>query len=95
MEDYVIDVMKSVVLEKPKVQKIREDGEFLVVRDNNKKIVILNVTGKEIYKICGGLSIGEVISKMKSEYDVEAKKLSIDVLNFVRDMERKGLLVLR
>ncbi|MFH0929199.1 MAG: PqqD family protein [Candidatus Aenigmatarchaeota archaeon] len=95
MEDYVIDVMRSAVLEKPKVQKVRKDGEFLVVRDNNKKIVILNSTAREIYDICDGLTVGELIERMKSEYDVGRKKLSVDVLNFLRDMEKKGLVALK
>lgn len=96
MENYVIDVLKELKPEKTDVKKLRDEKDFLFVRDKEKKILVLNHTAREIYSACNGANVGEIIRIVSSRYpNIDIEKISIDVLLCLRDLERRGLLALR
>jgi hypothetical protein len=96
MEKYVIDVLKGLKPEKTVVKKLRNEKNFLFLRDKAKKILVLNHTAREIYNACKGANVGEIIRTISSKYpNIDIEKISIDVLICLRDLETRGLLVLR
>ncbi|MFH1473944.1 MAG: PqqD family protein [Candidatus Aenigmatarchaeota archaeon] len=96
MHDYIIDLLKPLMPKKIESKKIRNDSDFLILRERNKKILILNPTAREIYEICDGRTVGQIINAMSSVYpSIDRKKISVDVIRCLRDMERRELLLMR
>jgi nucleoside-diphosphate-sugar epimerase len=96
MEKYVIDILKRLKPEKTVVKKLRNERDFLFVRDKAKKILVLNHTAREIYNACNGANVGKIIRTINSRYpDIDIERISIDVLICLRDLETRGLLALR
>lgn len=96
MEKYVINVLKGLKPEKTPVKKLRNERDFLFVRDKAKKILVFNRTAREIYNACNGANVGEIIRTISSKYpNIDIERISIDVLICLRDLETRGLLALR
>lgn len=94
MEDYIIETLSKLKAERIR-SKIREDRDFLLALDNEKRLVIINKTGREIYNSCNN-KIENIIKKMKIVYNnVESKKISVDVIRCLRDLEHRGFVSLR
>lgn len=57
-------------------------------------IIKLNSTGKEIWQgLTEGLSKEEIIKKMAEKYEVDVKKLTLDVDEMIKQMTEAGFLV--
>jgi hypothetical protein len=96
MENYIIDILKNLIPKKINVKKIRNEKEFLIIRERAKKILVLNTTAREIYNLCDGKNVNEIIKNLNSIYpNVNRQKLSIDTLKCLRDLERRGLVSLK
>ena len=96
MEKYVMDILRDLKTEKMDVKKLRNEKNFLFVREKTKKILVLNNTAREIYSACDGATVGEIIRTMSSLYPgVDKERIAIDTLFCLRDLERTGLLALR
>jgi hypothetical protein len=96
MEKYVIDILKKLNPEKMDVKKLRNEKDFMFVREKTKKILVLNNTAREIYNICNATTVGKIIRTMNSKYPyIGIEKISIDVLRCLRDLELRGLVELR
>lgn len=94
MEDYIIEILSSIRARKIS-KRIREDNGFLLGMDNEKKLLIINRTAKEIYNFCDD-RIGNVIINMKKLYpSVDGKKIALDVLRCLRDLEHRDFVALR
>jgi len=95
MEDYVIEVLSELKAEKVGKERIRKDKDFLLTLDNEKRLVIMNKTGREIYNFCGN-KVEKIIKKMITLYqNVNSKKISVDVIRCLRDLEHRGFVSLR
>ena len=96
MEKYVLDVLKELKPKRTDVKKLRNEKDFLFVRDKAKKILVLNHTAREIYSACDGANVDEIIRIISSRYpNIDIERISIDVLICLRDLETRGLLALR
>ena len=96
MHNFVIEALGELVPEKINARKSRDEKEFLLVRGKNKKILVLNPTAKEIYGLCDGRTVGEIVKVMCSKYpDIDRERMALDSLKFLRDMEASELVVLK
>ena len=96
MHNYVIESVEELVPEKTVVKKFRDEKEFLFIRGRDKKILVLNSTAREIYGLCDGRTISEIVDVMHSKYpDTDRGKMTLDALRFLRSMERSELIVLK
>ena len=96
MHSYVVETLEGLVPEKIKVRRSRDEGEFLFVRGRDKKILVLNPTAREIYNLCDGRTVAQVVKVMCSNYpDIKREKMTLDALKFLRSMEASGLVVLK
>lgn len=50
----------------------------------------LNLLGTEIWKLCDGRSVEDIIATLHERYEVEEKALREDVLAFLNDLAAKG-----
>lgn len=95
MHSYVIETVEELVPKKAAVKKFRDEKEFLFIRGKGKKILVLNSTAREIYVLCDGRTILEIVNVMHSKYfDIDRRKMTLDILRFLRSMERSELIVL-
>ncbi len=71
------------------------DGEMVVVLPDNGEVLVLNSTGMLIYRLSDGTrTLGEIARQMTDVYDAESEQMLSDVITFVDDMIKKGVLSL-
>lgn len=56
------------------------------------KMHSLNVLGTEIWKLCDGRTIGDIVSELHENFDVEEGVLREDVSEFLKQMKEEGLI---
>jgi hypothetical protein len=96
MHRYIIETLEELVPKRTNIKKFREDKDFLFVRGKKKKILVLNPTAREIYGLCDGKTVGQIIKVMSESYpNINMEKLSLDTLRFLRSMEISELIVMR
>jgi pyrroloquinoline quinone biosynthesis protein D len=52
----------------------------------------LNVLGTEIWKLCDGRSVEEIVSVLTRQFDVEPSVLTEDTLSFLAELKEKGFI---
>ncbi len=52
----------------------------------------LNILGTEIWKLCDGRTIDEIVSELVMQFDVEPEVVRKDALAFLSDLEQKGFI---
>jgi GeoRSP system PqqD family protein len=50
----------------------------------------VNYLGMEIWKLCDGRNVDEIVSVLLNEFDVEEDILRTDVLQFIEELAMKG-----
>ena len=76
--------------------KERNDGEFLIICNNDLSIYYLNEAAKDFYQMINGhYTIDEIVSRLVEVYDVDLSILQMDMLHLVRDLQWKHLLILK
>ena len=69
-------------------------GQTVLLRLEDGGYYALDEVGAMIWELCDGLrSLAEVVAELCTEFDAPAKTVAADVLEFVNDLRREGLLV--
>src|SRR6266545_4698964 len=55
-------------------------------------MVTLNMLGTEIWKLCDGRDLVEMLSALMQQFDVEEDVLKEDVTNFLAELAEKGFI---
>ncbi len=90
-----------------KVYKVSEDvvarkieGEIIIVPlvsgigDMEDELFTLNATGEAIWdKLDGNKSLKDIIADISAEYENSKENIEIDVLGFVRELSKRGIVV--
>jgi GeoRSP system PqqD family protein len=71
-----------------KGENVEDVGTSLLFSDG--EMVSLNLLGTEIWKLCDGRSVDEVISELHEQFDVETDILRADVMVFLNELAQKG-----
>ena len=76
------------------------EGELIIVPlvagigDMEDELFSLNDHAKAIWRqLNGKQSLGEIVANLASEYDADPKEIAQDVLGFVGELARRGMLV--
>ena len=84
------DGQKELVLEGLEQDRdVADIGTSIVLM--NGTIHSLNILGTEIWKLCDGKTIEEIVSELKDVFDVETAMLETDVISFLAEMKGIGL----
>lgn len=79
----------------PAYLKRREEGNVTIAYGKSLEICYLNRTGGEILSLCDGKrSLGDIERVMLSKFSVEPEVLQNDLVEIVRDLQWKRLLIL-
>jgi pyrroloquinoline quinone biosynthesis protein D len=71
-------------------EDVTEIGTSIVLYSG--KMHSLNVLGTEIWKLCDGKTIDDIVSELKESFDVEEDVLREDVSVFLKSMKKEGLI---
>ena len=87
------------LIKKKKVKKIyvkmREDGDFFVVTTQDLDIYYLNATGGFFLQLCNEKrTINEIFYEMLNVYEISHEQLRKDIVNLVRDLQWKKIIIL-
>lgn len=52
----------------------------------------VNELGLEVWQLCDGRTVGEMVAALLCEFDVEEEVLRDDVLNFLDSLQQKGFI---
>lgn len=69
---------------------VEEIGTSLLFADG--VMVTLNLLGTEIWKMCDGIGIDELIARLLEQFEVEEDVLREDVRSFLDDLAAKGFI---
>jgi len=76
-------------------RKVRTNGDFLIVMNDNLETFYLTATAKEmIESISTGISIADLYKKFQEDYEVDSIILKSDIIDFIKDMQWKGVVSL-
>lgn len=80
---------------KPCFRKSRVDNTFLIVMNDNLETFYLTETAKEMMLIISnGIMVNRLYEIFHTEYEVEPTLLKNDIIDFLKDMQWKGLISL-
>lgn len=78
------------------IVKQRDNGNILIVCNNDLEILYFNQTSKDIISLINGTrTIDEIKRIMLSRYDVGEELLELDLIDVIRDMQWKKIVYLR
>ena len=78
------------------IVKQRDNGDILIVCNNDLEILYFNQTSKDIISMIDGTrTIDEIKRIMLSRYDVGEELLELDLIDVIRDMQWKKIVYLR
>ncbi|KAF0217373.1 MAG: hypothetical protein FD174_3339 [Geobacteraceae bacterium] len=69
---------------------VEDMGTSLLFSDG--MMVSLNILGTEVWKLCDGRSVDEILSELILQFDVEADVLKADVMSFLSELAEKGFI---
>ena len=96
--NYVFEQLKHLIPEACHV-KIRENGDMLIVANDDSDIIYLNETAKDFYLLFNGhLSIEKAVEKMKEIYSIEQSQEPAfidDMVLAIRDMQWNHIIKLK
>lgn len=74
----------------------QDNGDFLIVSNDNMEIFYLNETSSRFFLLCNGSrSVEEIVSCMLEEYDVSKDLMEADAVNLIRSFQWQQLIHLR
>lgn len=73
-----------------KGENAEDIGTSLLFSDG--MMVTLNVLGTEIWKMCDGRDVEEIVAELLTQFDVEADVLENDVAGFLEELAGKGFI---
>ncbi len=55
------------------------------------KMHSFNLLGTEVWKLCDGRTLGEIVSELEDDFEVDREVLARDVRSFLEDLKGLGL----
>jgi hypothetical protein len=70
-------------------------GEAIVLTPTDSKIHSFNETGSRIWELLAEeLTVGEIVTRIRGEFEVSEEQAQIDVIAFVEELSTKGIITL-
>jgi len=71
------------------------DGQEVVIVPSSRKLQMLNEVATRIWALCDGRSIGDIVETITSEYAVSRRTALRDVMEFVGEIHKRGMVEIR
>ncbi|UFS70314.1 GeoRSP system PqqD family peptide chaperone [Geomonas sp. RF6] len=69
-------------------EDVEDVGTALLFDDSS--ILSINVLGTEVWKLCDGRTLEEIVAALGEEFEVESEVLAEDVSAFLAELAQKG-----
>lgn len=60
---------------------------------HNGQMISLNILGAEIWKLCDGRTVAEIIVELLAAFEVDENELISDVTAFLAELDEKGFIL--
>lgn len=91
-----IDPDRTIVAKCPQAVARIVDGEAVVVEPGNGLVNIINAVGTRIWELTDGKrTVREIAARVAGDFDVPRAQALADALEFIRDLEEKGLVTIK
>jgi hypothetical protein len=67
------------------------DGQEVVIVPSSRKLQMLNEVATRIWALCDGRSIGDIVETITNEYAVSRRTARRDVMEFVGEIHKRGM----
>jgi GeoRSP system PqqD family protein len=71
-------------------EDVAEIGTSIILYQG--KMHSLNILGTEIWKLCDGRTLDDIVSELQKSFDVEEEVLREDISEFLKNMKDEGLI---
>jgi hypothetical protein len=71
------------------------DGQEVVIVPSSRKLQMLNEVATRIWALCDGRSIGDIVETITNEYAVSRRTALRDVMEFVGEIHKRGMVEIR
>lgn len=86
--------LRTVLRRAPDTRYRRVQEEGVVIRQRTAEALVVNELGARLLDLIDGRStVEELLDRLEAEYDVERPRLEADVLAYLDELERIGLVV--
>lgn len=75
----------------PNVASRTIDGQEVVIVPSSRKLQMLNEVATRIWALCDGRTVKEIVDAITSEYEVTRTRAMRDVLDFVGEIRKRGM----
>jgi hypothetical protein len=82
---------KTRVTRHPNVASRTIDGQEVVIVPSSRKLQMLNDVATRIWALCDGRTVREIVDAITAEYEVTRATALRDVLDFVGEISRRGM----
>jgi GeoRSP system PqqD family protein len=72
-----------------KGEDVSDIGTSIILHSG--KMHSFNLLGTEIWKLCDGRALDEIVSELKEKFEVDGETLRKDVVAFLEQLKRDGL----
>jgi GeoRSP system PqqD family protein len=70
-------------------EDVAEVGTSIIL--SHGKMHALNILGTEVWKLCDGRTVDQIVTALRDRFDVEPDVLKTDVESFLKEMKELGL----
>lgn len=89
------DILKQYPKPHPQTAGRVIDREAVLMLSDSSEVNVLNFVGSRIFELSDGThTIAEIAETISSEYDVTVEEATEDVAAFIRQMEKRKVLIL-
>lgn len=93
--NYVFECMATLIPER-KIVKQRKNDDFLIVVGDSMELFYLNELAEDFLSRCNGTnSIQSIFEIWSHDYDVDEDILKTDIVELVRDLQWKKLIMMK
>jgi len=75
----------------PNVASRTIDGQEVVIVPSSRKLQMLNEVATRIWALCDGRTVKEIVDAITTEYEVTRATALRDVLDFVSEIRKRGM----
>lgn len=86
--------LATIVRRSPDTRYRRVQDEGVVIRQSTAEALVVNELGARLLDLIDGeAAVRNLVDSIEAEYEVERDRLEADVLAYLRELERIGLVV--
>lgn len=71
---------------------VPDEGDVAAILFSGGSMLSINEFGLELWELCDGRTVDEIVTTLLAEYDVTEDLLRCDILSFMENLSQKGFI---